>query len=288
MKNYVIINAKKMPSVIDVPDAQVFQTQYAGHADTLIRDILRESPECNLHIYGGDGSVFEAVNAVMASGCADTATVIIHPFGTGNDFVRNFSESDLRIRDNIDLIQFNDKYAANEINVGFDCDVVVMTKKMKRVVKGSAAYLVSALLTLFKPMGRMIDITVTDEHGNEETINEKLLLCLIANGGYYGGGFNCAPLASLNDGLMDFIYVKKISRFKFLRFFMGYRNGKHFLPDGSVNPKYKSFFSFKRITSATIRNVGDVCADGELFNYETLNISVKKQAIYIQAEAKAK
>lgn len=288
MKNYVIINSKKKPSSIDVPDAEIFQTEHPGQAPELIQKICKEISQKNLHIYGGDGSVFETVNAVMQSNAQSNTTVVIHPFGTGNDFARNYPDVESPTPNQIDLIRFDSMYAANEINIGFDCDVVVTTKKIKKIIKGSAAYLISALLTLFKPIGRTIDITVVDEDGEEETINEKMLLCLFANGQYYGGGFQCAPLASLSDGLLEFIYVKNISRIKFLRFFMGYRNGKHFLKDGSINPKYRDFFRYKKIRSATVRQVGSLCADGEIFTFDTLHISIQEKAINVQVEKKAK
>ena len=156
MNRYVIINAPKTPSVIDVKDAKIFKTEYAGHAIDMIREICASDPSAEIHVYGGDGSVFESINAVMTAGCATETVMYIHPFGTGNDFVRNFSEDQYNQPRTIDLIRFNEKYAANEINVGFDCDVVCMTQKVKKtkIFKGSAAYMVSVFLSLLKPMGK--------------------------------------------------------------------------------------------------------------------------------------
>ena len=248
MNRYVIINAPKTPSVIDVEDARVFKTEYAGHAVEMIREICASDPSAEIHVYGGDGSVFESINALMASGCSEKMVMYIHPFGTGNDFARNFSEDEHNQAHTIDLIRFNEKYAVNEINIGFDCDVVCLTQKVKKckIFKGSAAYMVSVFLSLLKPMGKKMSLTVTDENGNTEDIFQTLLLCLVANGGYYGGGFNCAPRAKLNDGLLEFLTVKKISRFKFLTFFLGYRKGKHILSDGTLHHKYASFLNYKR------------------------------------------
>ena len=164
MNRYVIINAPKTPSVIDVKDAKIFKTEYAGHAIDMIRDICASDPSAEIHVYGGDGSVFESINAVMTAGCANETVMYIHPFGTGNDFVRNFFQDQYGQPQTIDLVRFNEKYAANEINVGFDCDVVCMTQKVKKmkIFKGSAAYMVSILLSLLKPMGKQISLLVTD------------------------------------------------------------------------------------------------------------------------------
>ena len=132
MNRYVIINAPKLPSVLDVEDANVLKTEYAGHAVDMIRDIYTKDPSAEIHVYGGDGSVFESINALMMSACSQNSVMYIHPFGTGNDFARNFSDGKCSQAHTIDLIRFNEKYAANEINVGFDCDVVNMTQKVKK------------------------------------------------------------------------------------------------------------------------------------------------------------
>ena len=153
---------------------------------------------------------------------------------------------------------------------------------------GGAAYMVSALLSLLKPMGKDISLTVTDENGNTEEINEKLLLCLVANGGYYGGGFHCAPRAELDDGLLEFLTVKKVSRLKFLRFFLGYKKGKHIQCDGTVHSSYASFFNYKRIKSVVFHNVGNICADGEVFSYDEVSVSVEEKAVRVCVMPEAK
>lgn len=290
MNRYVIINAPKTPSVIDVQDAKIFKTEYAGHAIEMIREICASDPWAEIHVYGGDGSVFESVNAVMSAGCSEKTVVYVHPFGTGNDFVRNFSEAQYNQPYVIDLIQFNEKYAANEINVGFDCDVVCMTQKVKKlkIFKGSAAYMVSILLSLLKPMGKRISLTVTDENGKKEEIDSKLLLCLVANGGYYGGGFNCAPRAKLDDGLFEFLTVKKISRIKFLKFFLGFKKGKHIQSDGTIHHKYAKFLTYKRVKSVEFHNIRNICADGEIFSFDKLTLSVQEKAIRICVMPQAK
>lgn len=290
MNRYIVINAKKSPKTVDVADAPIYKSEYAGHALEIIKDICQKDPTAEIHIYGGDGSVFEAVNAIMASGASETVSLVIHPFGTGNDFARNYPNLESAQNINIDLIRFNDQYAANEINVGFDCDVVILTQKIKKLplLKGSLAYIIAALLTLLKKMGKDFDITYVDADGNEGTLQSNLLLCLIANGGFYGGGFHCAPLASLSDGLLELITVDKISRFKFLKFFLGYRKGKHLNPDGSVLKKYEKILKYKQVKSVTLRNIGSFCADGEIFECKDLTVTAEENVFRISIAPKAK
>jgi len=290
MNRYVIINAPKTPSVIDVEEARVLKTEYAGHAVDMIRDICASDPSAEIHVYGGDGSVFESINALMTAGCSENTVMYIHPFGTGNDFARNFSKNERGQIHTIDLIRFNEKYAANEINIGFDCDVVCLTQKVKKckLFKGSAAYMVSVFLSLLKPMGKRMFLTVTDENGNIEEISSNLLLCLVANGGYYGGGFHCAPRAELDDGLLEFLTVKKISRFKFLTFFLGYRKGKHIQTDGTLHHKYARFLDYRRVKSVVFHNIGNICADGEIFSFNNLVLSVQEKAVRVCVMPQAK
>ncbi len=290
MSRYIVINAKKTPKVNDVPDAPIYHTHHAGEAIEIIRDICQNDPYAEIHVYGGDGSVFESVNAVMASNCPETVALVIHPFGTGNDFARNFPDADHAHNIPIDLIRFNEHYAANEINIGFDCDVVATTQKVKKIpfLKGSLAYMIGVILTLFKKMGRDFDITYIDADGKEGTLQSKLLLCLLANGGFYGGGFHCAPLASLNDGLLEMITVNKISRIKFLLFFLKYRKGIHISPDGTVPEKFRNILTYRRVRSCTFKAVGNICADGELFTYNDLAVSVENNAFRISLCPKTK
>lgn len=290
MNRYVIINSKKSPKTITVSDAPVYKTEYAGHALALIRDICQKDPDAEIHIYGGDGSVFEAVNAVMASGNSDRTSLVVHPFGTGNDFARNFSETEQKKPATIDLIKFNEQYAANEINIGFDCDVVAMTRKVKKLplLKGGLAYMIAALLTLFKKMGKDFDLSYTDIDGSTGILQGNLLLCLIANGGFYGGGFHCAPCASLNDGYLEFITVDKISRLRFLSILLKFRQGKHLSPDGTVPEKYRDILHYRRVKSVSFHNIGSFCADGEIFACDELTVSIKENAFRISVDKKAK
>ncbi len=281
MSTYVVVNSKKTPRNI-IPSENTYQTKKPKEAIDIIKNICISDKNAEIHIYGGDGSIFEAANAIMLSGAAETATLTVHPFGTGNDFSRSFKNKPTEPK-KIDLLKFGEFYSANEVNIGFDCDVVVRTQSVKKLplLKGSIAYMVGVFITLFRKMGKHFDITVTKEDGSTEVINRKLLLCLCANGGYYGGGFNCAPLALLDDGLIEFLCVEKISRLKFLSFFLGYRKGKHLAPDGTVVKKYSKFLTYMRAKKVSFKNVGKLCADGEIFDFSSLDITLANKALTV-------
>ena len=281
MKEFTIINsAKKTP--LEMNEKDFYRSQSAGDATSKIEELCRENPDTHITVYGGDGSVYEAVNAIMNSGAQDGAELTIVPFGTGNDFVKSLP-SESGVRKKIDLIKFNDKYSANIINIGFDCDVVRVTEKLKklRLVRGSIAYAIGVVAAVFNKLGKKLDIEFTLEDGSVEHESGEHLLCVIANGRYYGGGFCCAPNAEIDDGILEVIIVRKISRLRFAKFIGGYKKGLHILPDGSINPKYESILIYKRCKALKISNVMQLCADAEIIDCKDADISVVNKAINI-------
>ena len=93
----------------------------------------------------GDGTLNEAVNGAAY---AQNAAVGVIPFGSGNDFIRNFDHSalfeDLQSQIDgepikVDLLSANGRYALNMINIGFDCEVVMQVDRLRHIplLKGS-------------------------------------------------------------------------------------------------------------------------------------------------------
>jgi diacylglycerol kinase family enzyme len=59
-----------------------------------------------------------------------------------------------------------------------------------------------------------------------------MVLACVCNGNYYGGGFHPVPEAEIDDGLLDVLVVKKVSRLRFLTAVKLYADGKYArLPD---------------------------------------------------------
>lgn len=280
-KEFKIINSKKK-SPKGVDESSCYRSKRPGDATEKIAEVCREDPYAHITIYGGDGSVYESVNAIMNAYAGETAELTVVPFGTGNDFVKSLPEES-GVSKKIDLIKFNDKYSANIVNIGFDCDVVCVTEKLKKLklVKGSIAYVVGVIATIFHKIGKKIDMELTLEDGTVEQRTGEYLLCVIANGQYYGGGFRCAPNAKLDDGVLDVVLVRKISRLRFAKFIGGYKKGLHIRPDGSVDPKYESIAVYKRCTAIKFKNLGRLCADGEIIECGDVDLSVVRKAINI-------
>ena len=74
---------------------------------------------------------------------------------------------------------------------------------------GTMAYNISIVEHICRPIGCPMTVTV-----DEKKFVGTYLMVTVANGMTYGGGYKAAPRAKLDDGLLDVLLVKKISRLR--------------------------------------------------------------------------
>lgn len=248
-----------------------------------IRKSCEAEPDTCFTVYGGDGTVHRAVNAVMESGCADEAMLKIVPIGSGNDFVRSFD--DMPSEFVADIMKFNDKYAANIVNMGFDCGVVKRADKLKKLplINGPMAYIFGVVGELLHKKPMNAKITFTYEDGTTEVMEEKFLLIAIGNGRWYGGGFKAVPGAKLDSGVLDVTVIKNISTLRFLKLVGSFKKGKHIKdPDNCIVKKgTEKFLMYKKCIGVKVEGCDLVSADGELYETNVADVSVLPKAISI-------
>ena len=255
-----------------------YVTTGIGDAERFIFETCKERPETHFVVYGGDGTINEAVNGILRAGAGDKALLSVVPTGTGNDFVRSFPEKN-RIY-TIDALKYGDRYAVNIVNFGFDSRVVVKTAAYKKMFPGSAAYLVGVADTFFHKIGEQWYLEIEDADGKIEVYDETFTLALAANCRYYGGGFHAAPLADPSDGLIDFLAVRKVSRGAFVKLIGDYKKGAHINPD-TEQPyaKFDKYLLYRRCKRIKLQRIKLLCADGEIEEKESVEITVIPQAI---------
>ena len=56
-----------------------------GDCRRFVREECLASPCAHFDVYGGDGTLNEAINGIMDAGAGKTASVKMHPCGSGND-----------------------------------------------------------------------------------------------------------------------------------------------------------------------------------------------------------
>lgn len=213
-------------------DFEIYETKGPGDATEYIKSLPESETITRFYACGGDGTVFEVVNG--AYGRENTQIAVI-PLGSGNDFIRLFGKKedllDLDIHLNgkpteLDLIKCGDIYAINQCSMGLDAEVNAKQSYFKKVpfMTGETAYVASGLYCFLKKVNNTFTIQIDDG----EPYTQDTVFCVAANGRWYGGGFMAAPLAIPDDGLLDFIIVKKnMSRAKLLSLMGKYKAGKH-------------------------------------------------------------
>lgn len=294
MREYHIINpaagqgaapAKARAAASD--RAILYETAGVGDARRYLAKTLSGiSEDVRVYVWGGDGTIGEAVGGIMDAGAQEHAILTACPAGTGNDFIRMFEDgaSDEEYRLDIFAVDGGSgvrDYVLNMINIGFDCAVAdsMAAWKKKPLIRGSLAYICAVAEVLFRPMGTEMTVKWTDPDGNVHTKSGKFLLCAAANGQYCGGGFRGAPTASLMDGTAELLIVDLISRRRFIGLVGMYRAGTHVDANGVPVPKIADVLHYIKCTSAEISGMEIVCQDGEIHRSDRLQFSVLPGAI---------
>lgn len=279
MKHIFVINpvagkslAEKelLPKIIKVVeglciDYEIYITKGFLDAEIFVRRRSRTGQDIRFYACGGDGTLNEVINGAYGF---DTVQIAAIPIGTGNDFIKTFTndhyfndlERQLKSKPIvIDLMDYNGRLCANVCNIGFDSAVAdkIATLKSYPLVSGKMAYGIGILQQFFKKMGSVFCIKLEDG----EIIAGAMLLIAAGNGSFYGGGFKALPLASRVSETLDVCLVKKISRLQFLRLIKDYKKGKH-----TENPKFKDCVLYRKSCSVHIRGDKDfkLCVDGEI------------------------
>jgi len=276
--------AKKMKEEIDSSN-YVYMSKSADDASEFIINTCKENPDTRFTVYGGDGTVFRAVNALMKSGCNDTAQLKVVPVGSGNDFVRSFDG--MKGETSVDVMEFNGRYGINVINMGFDCEVVRRAARIKKVplVSGKMAYIFGVVGELLRKKAMDATVTVTYADGTSEVIEDKMLLIAVANAKWYGGGFKVAPTALTDDGLLDLYIIKNVSTKTFINLVGDYKKGDHIDAERDcVREDFEDFIYYRKCVGVKVEGVKSVCADGELFPDTEVEIKVVPKAINLYLE----
>jgi len=195
-------------------DFRVELTQYRGHAEKLAREAAESGDEVRIYACGGDGTLNEVVNG--AAGYPNAAVTMI-PCGSGNDFVRIFSDpsafSDLgRLMDPeealLDVIRVNERLSPGVCSIGLDARIGadVATYKRLPLINGSGAYVLSILVNVFRGIHERYHIEI-----DGQVFDDRYTLACVCNGQWYGGGFNPVPESDPSDGLLDVLLVKAVS-----------------------------------------------------------------------------
>ena len=124
----------------------------------------------------------------------------------------------------VDLIRCGDRYSVNICSVGLDARVCVDVHKYSRLplIGGAFAYVVALIVNMIK--GPNMPLTI---RAGTQTYTGKFALMCACNGQYYGGGFHPVPEARVDDGIMDTLIVREVTRLQFFQLVGKYASGRY-------------------------------------------------------------
>lgn len=184
-------------------------------------------------VLGGDGTMHEVLNAVMVDESWLKLSYILFPCGTGNAF--NYDLDCLTTEKAIELLLNGGEslidiaevktnagsiWSFNIVGCGLVAHINVLAEKMRWL--GAARYTVASLIKILSnPTIKAKVLT------NGEVIDAEFCFLFACNTRYTGKAMKMAPLASLNDGKIDFLIVRKATRLKLLGLFPKVFSGRH-------------------------------------------------------------
>jgi diacylglycerol kinase family enzyme len=206
-------------------DLEVVETRYRGHAAKLAASAAGEGFGLVLTL-GGDGTVNEAVNGIMATAQARPALAAI-PGGSANVFSRALGlpadpvDATGRILDallhgrsrQIGLGRAGDRYFAFNAGLGFDAEVVRAVEGLRAdgVPASALLYLWTAVRHFFTVTDRRHPALTVERDGGEP--EEHLYFCIVSNAApwtFLGSRpVNPSPEADFGAGL-DLFAVRKL------------------------------------------------------------------------------
>lgn len=259
-------------------DVQCILTKKQGHATELARRLCNSGEELRFYACGGDGTVNEVANGVIGY---DNAAMTVIPVGTGNDFLKNFGGAAPLFADAenlwdgpqfpMDAIDVNGRIALTIACSGIDARVAADVHKYSEspLLDGKTSYIASlAVNFLFKGIASHWTVTLDDE-----VIEDDFSLVAVCNGRYYGGGFMPVAEARMDDGVLNTLVVKKVSRVTFAKFVGPYSKGGY-----SKFPEYAHCSTPQVIRIHSEKPDIVTCLDGECMTNSdvTIRLSEKK------------
>ena len=230
---------RRLPRILELLEAagihvEVHLSTDVGAHENQVREAVG-SGTTQLIVAGGDGSVHEAVNGIMAADGRAALGVI--PVGTGNDFAKAAgipldweAATTLlarRVADgaqprSIDLGRMNDRWFANGAGIGLDAKVTQIARSYRWPV-GDLVYLAA----IFRAM---LDGITTPEiliESDELPWNGPLTLANVSNGPRVGGMFHIAPMAKNDDGVFELLIAAPVTRGRILQLLPKLMRGNH-------------------------------------------------------------
>ncbi len=213
-------------------DYKVYVSKSSQDTHDYCKKIGESGEKTRIYACGGDGTIYDIVNAIYGYINVEFAAV---PLGSGNDFIRIFGTKE-QFMDigaqidgtaiKIDAIKCGDRIAVNQCSMGFDAEVCSKQADFKKLpwLTGESAYSASRFYGLISKTSNRFTIRIDDG----EPITDNLVFAFCGNSRFYGGGYQAAPYAVPDDGLLDFSIVKAMKLPRLITQVGNYKKGRHY------------------------------------------------------------
>lgn len=251
------------------------ETEAPLHATALVQEAAQQGFDIVVAI-GGDGTVHEVVNGILALPSEQQPLLGILPVGSGNDFAFNVGLP-VKMEDAVACL-FSDttrsvdgghirdgdgrhEYWNNTVGVGFSGAVNIAARKVTWA-RGFLIYLVSVLETIFI---NPVKLGGTFQINDDAPFEGRFTMLSICNGPREGGGFPVVPEAVMDDGLISYGILRQVGRITMLFLLPIVMMAQHM--------RFKRFFSQGTATHMKITTDEPLAIhiDGELFAHPEID-----------------
>ena len=213
-------------------ELDVRMTTGPGHAGEIAKtiDLAGYAGFC---LVGGDGTIHEVVDGLMAREEPVSTPVGVIPGGTGNSVLehlqcrepleaaRRIIAGSIRPLDVVRVTAENEvTYCVNIVGWGAVVDINRTAERLRAL--GPRRYAVAAIMHILRARRRRASFVL-----DGQVFEGDFLLAAACNTKFTGKGMQLAPKAEIDDGQMDVVFVRRASRWQMLKLFTKVFAGTH-------------------------------------------------------------
>ena len=260
-------------------ELNIIETEYAGHNRDLANQLNMDGYD-GFCCIGGDGTLNEVINGLLSRKDRLKFPIGLITGGTGNSFMHDLDcldpiEAANKIisdkRRFIDVFSCNTDgktfYGFNILGWGIPTDANILADKLRWM--GPQRYNFASIIEVLRHKKRFARVII-----DNSSIGADFAFIIGCNTIHTGKGMRMAPLARLNDGLIDLIIVRKVSRFKLLKLFPKVFSGKHI---GDPGVDYRQVKQFKIMSE----DKSQLNLDGEVLGSTPVEVKILPKEVEI-------
>ena len=210
-----------------------------GHLAELACEAAAGGPT-QLVVVGGDGTVQEVVDGVLAAGLGSAVELAVLPLGTGRDFARSVriptrldAAIEVALHGRLRTIDAgratysagadeSTAYFANFGGAGISGGIARRANSTTKALGGRLSFLWATVAVFARWQASEMTVTI-----DGTTRRERLYEALAMNGDYTAGGMWIAPEAAPDDGAFDVVLIGDFSKAEFVTTFPKIYRGRH-------------------------------------------------------------